>query len=165
MYYALAKISSHRLAEHSIVDERAPSRLCVGYSLEAGDFLTAIFCHDTSHQLLILILMVPPHHAIPGSRLRPPSTEGPPSCLLARPQSIQQMQCRHFPALPLTPPQRSSLSYFSGFGGRAGAFSHGARGGRARVLIDVFVCVCVSIKLHITAQSGPVILVILCHSH
>ena len=32
---------------------------------------------------------------------------------------------------------------------------------------DVFivcVCVCVFIKLHITAQSGPVILVILCHS-
>ena len=28
-----------------------------------------------------------------------------------------------------------------------------------------FVCVCVFIKLHITAQSGPVILVILCHSH
>ena len=27
------------------------------------------------------------------------------------------------------------------------------------------VCVCVFIKLHITAQSGPVILVILCHSH
>ena len=27
------------------------------------------------------------------------------------------------------------------------------------------VCVCVLIKLHITAQSGPVILVILCHSH
>ena len=26
-------------------------------------------------------------------------------------------------------------------------------------------CVCVFIKLHITAQSGPVILVILCHSH
>ena len=25
-------------------------------------------------------------------------------------------------------------------------------------------CVCVFIKLHITAQSGPVILVILCHS-
>ena len=29
----------------------------------------------------------------------------------------------------------------------------------------VRVCVCVFIKLHITAQSGPVILVILCHSH
>ena len=29
----------------------------------------------------------------------------------------------------------------------------------------VTVCVCVFIKLHITAQSGPVILVILCHSH
>ena len=29
----------------------------------------------------------------------------------------------------------------------------------------VCVCVCVLIKLHITAQSGPVILVILCHSH
>ena len=29
----------------------------------------------------------------------------------------------------------------------------------------VCVCVCVFIKLHITAQSGPVILVILCHSH
>ena len=27
------------------------------------------------------------------------------------------------------------------------------------------VCVCVFIKLHITAQSGPVILVILCHSY
>ena len=26
-------------------------------------------------------------------------------------------------------------------------------------------CVCVFIKSHITAQSGPVILVILCHSH
>ena len=30
---------------------------------------------------------------------------------------------------------------------------------------SVCVCVCVFIKLHITAQSGPVILVILCHSH
>ena len=29
----------------------------------------------------------------------------------------------------------------------------------------MFVCVCVIIKLHITAQSSPVILVILCHSH
>ena len=29
----------------------------------------------------------------------------------------------------------------------------------------VCVCVCVFIKLHITARSGPVILVILCHSH
>ena len=29
----------------------------------------------------------------------------------------------------------------------------------------VCVCVCVLIKLHITAQSDPVILVILCHSH
>ena len=29
----------------------------------------------------------------------------------------------------------------------------------------VCVCVCVFIKLHITTQSGPVILVILCHSH
>ena len=28
----------------------------------------------------------------------------------------------------------------------------------------VCVCVCVFIKLHITTQSGPVILVILCHS-
>ena len=30
---------------------------------------------------------------------------------------------------------------------------------------DTSVCVCVFIKLHITTQSGPVILVILCHSH
>ena len=29
----------------------------------------------------------------------------------------------------------------------------------------VCVCVYIFIKLHITAQSGPVILVILCHSH
>ena len=27
------------------------------------------------------------------------------------------------------------------------------------------VCVCVFIKLHIAAQSGPVILIIICHSH
>ena len=37
------------------------------------------------------------------------------------------------------------------------------------VCVDVGVCVCVCacvfIKLHITTQSGPVILVILCHSH
>ena len=37
-------------------------------------------------------------------------------------------------------------------------------------LVETFffgVCmyVCIFIKLHITAQSGPVILVILCHSH
>ena len=31
--------------------------------------------------------------------------------------------------------------------------------------IYLCVCVCVFIKLHITAQSGLVILVILCHSH
>ena len=31
--------------------------------------------------------------------------------------------------------------------------------------VCVCVCVCVFIKLHITAQSGPVILVIICHSH
>ena len=31
--------------------------------------------------------------------------------------------------------------------------------------VCVCVCVCAFIKLHITAQSGPVILVILCHSH
>ena len=31
--------------------------------------------------------------------------------------------------------------------------------------VDPCVCVCVFIKLHITAHSGPVILVILCHSH
>ena len=33
------------------------------------------------------------------------------------------------------------------------------------VCVCVCVCVCVFIKLHITAQFGPVILVILCHSH
>ena len=31
--------------------------------------------------------------------------------------------------------------------------------------VCVCLCVCVFIKLHITEQSGPVILVILCHSH
>ena len=36
---------------------------------------------------------------------------------------------------------------------------------RVNVCVDVWMCVCVFIKLHITAQSGPVILVILCHSH
>ena len=33
------------------------------------------------------------------------------------------------------------------------------------VVYSMCVCVCVFIKLHITTQSGPVILVILCHSH
>ena len=32
-------------------------------------------------------------------------------------------------------------------------------------VVRVSVCVCVFIKLNITAQSGPLILVILCHSH
>ena len=32
-------------------------------------------------------------------------------------------------------------------------------------MILVTVCVCVFIKLHITAQFGPAILSILCHSH
>ena len=32
------------------------------------------------------------------------------------------------------------------------------------VCVGVVVCVCVFIKLHIIAQSGPVILVVLCHS-
>ena len=31
--------------------------------------------------------------------------------------------------------------------------------------VGMSMCVCVFIKLHITTQSGPVILVILCHSH
>ena len=33
------------------------------------------------------------------------------------------------------------------------------------VLCIMYVCMYVFIKLHITTQSGPVILVILCHSH
>ena len=33
------------------------------------------------------------------------------------------------------------------------------------MILVVCVCVRVFIKVHITAQSGPVILVILCHSH
>ena len=33
------------------------------------------------------------------------------------------------------------------------------------MILVVCVSVCVFIKMHITAQSGPVTLVILCHSH
>ena len=33
------------------------------------------------------------------------------------------------------------------------------------VRMYIYVCMYVFIKLHITTQSGPVILVILCHSH
>ena len=36
---------------------------------------------------------------------------------------------------------------------------------RNSLMILVTVCVCVFIKLHTIAQSGPVTLVILCHSH
>ena len=39
-----------------------------------------------------------------------------------------------------------------------------SRRGSPRSLVYLCVCVCVFIKLHITAQSGLVILVILCHS-
>ena len=35
----------------------------------------------------------------------------------------------------------------------------------AKGSVCVYMCVCVFIKLYITAQSGLVILVILCHSH
>ena len=38
-------------------------------------------------------------------------------------------------------------------------------GGLALNSFRIFMCVCVFSKLHMTAQSGPVILVILCHSH
>ena len=34
-----------------------------------------------------------------------------------------------------------------------------------RLCVCVWLCVCVFIILHITAESGSVILVILCHSH
>ena len=37
--------------------------------------------------------------------------------------------------------------------------------GGGTVYICMYVCMYVFIKLHITTQSGPVILVILCHSH
>ena len=33
------------------------------------------------------------------------------------------------------------------------------------IVCIMYVCMYVFIKLHITTQSGPVILVILCHSH
>ena len=32
------------------------------------------------------------------------------------------------------------------------------------IFICMYVCVCVFMKFHITAQSGPLILVTLCHS-
>ena len=41
----------------------------------------------------------------------------------------------------------------------------GCRANSILVYQVICMCVCVFIKLHITAQSGPVILVILCHSH
>ena len=39
---------------------------------------------------------------------------------------------------------------------------HGENSGK---YVCMYVCMYVFIKLHITTQSGPVILVILCHSH
>ena len=51
---------------------------------------------------------------------------------------------------------------------RATSFTHVGEGNKPvhsfPGFVYVCVCVCVFIKLHITAQSGPVILVILCHS-
>ena len=51
---------------------------------------------------------------------------------------------------------------------RPGKVANPARGQLNRendVPLSPCVCVCVFIKLRVTAQSGPVILVILCHSH
>ena len=48
-----------------------------------------------------------------------------------------------------------------GYGKNGSVYSHLLHG----ICVCVCVCVCVFIKLHITTQSGPVILVILCHSH
>ena len=70
--------------EHPIVGERAPSRICARYGVEAGGSLPATV-HDTCHQ------QVSPRHVTPGSCLRFPSTGGPTSCLLARPPGIPQM--------------------------------------------------------------------------
>ena len=55
-------------------------------------------------------------------------------------------------------------------GANARGVLHGVPGLGRELLSDTGmpsrgVCVCVFIKLHITAQSGPVILVIICHSH
>ena len=50
LFFALAKGSSQCLVEYSIVGERAPSRLCVGHSVEVGAFLLAIIAmaHPTN---------------------------------------------------------------------------------------------------------------------
>ena len=89
----LAKGSSQYLVEHPIVGERAPSRHCARYGVEAGGFLSATIAM-TSHQ------RVPPRHATPSSCLRSAPAGGPPSCLLLRPPGIPQISWCHSPALP-----------------------------------------------------------------
>ena len=39
--FAVAEVPSQCIEGHSIVSERAPSRLCAGYSMKVGDFLPA----------------------------------------------------------------------------------------------------------------------------
>ena len=68
--FTLAKGSSQCLVEHPIMGERAPSRICARYGVEAGGFLPATV-HDTCHQ------QVPLRHVTPGSCLRFPSTGDP----------------------------------------------------------------------------------------
>ncbi|CAN0409325.1 unnamed protein product [Ascophyllum nodosum] len=51
----------------------------------SGWFLAYSHCHDTSHQ------QVPPRHATSGSCLMSPSTESPPSCLIARLPGVPQI--------------------------------------------------------------------------
>ena len=65
------------------------------------------------------------------------------------------------PCLPRFP--RGVYRHFAGFC----AFSPPFRPPQSYVCVYVcmYVCMYVFIKLHITTQSGPVILVILCHSH
>ena len=63
--------------------------------------------------------------------------------------------------------QASASHELDGLGERCAesSYSQRRRSLYARQRIEQSVCVCVFIELHITAQSGPVILVILCHSH
>ena len=111
------------------------------------------------------IKVTPPHSDGLGGKpsARNPATPSTPAAESSC-QSEQSSPCRLLPwgpkdvgpmldALDGTTHARMSLS-----AAKADGYKHW-------MCMCVCVCVCVFIKLHIATQSGPVILVILCHSH
>ena len=147
--FAVPKGPSQCLVKHSVVGERAPSRLCEGYRVEAGGFLPATIAitHPTDTFCHVMRSQAP--------------AEGLPSqgvlhfVFLRGPQAFHNCHCPLFSRSP--EPYHSSLDgrLLQGSRDHVRVSSHRDRGGRARALngnekqcsrtlLGCFVFVCLS---------------------